>query len=67
VQRVTVTRILRQVLERLRAFVRAGARHIVLLPCSRASRSEAIVPWLPDLLIEFRRAYADALTETRRD
>ena len=53
VERVTVTGNLDQVVEGLRAFVEAGARHIVLLPCS-VSPSREVVPWLPALLAQLR-------------
>jgi alkanesulfonate monooxygenase SsuD/methylene tetrahydromethanopterin reductase-like flavin-dependent oxidoreductase (luciferase family) len=53
VQRVTVTGDLDDVVEGLRAFVEAGARHIVVLPCSGAQSPE-MVPWLPALVAELR-------------
>jgi len=53
VQRVTVTGDLDDVVEGLRAFVEAGARHIVLLPCP-VERSREMVPWLPALVTELR-------------
>ncbi len=53
VERVTVSGTLDQAVEGLRAFVRAGVRHVVLLPCS-ASRSDTLVPWLPDLVAQLR-------------
>ncbi len=53
VDRVAVTGNLAEVVSGLRAFVDAGARHLVLLPCSR-SHSQAAVPWLPALLAELR-------------
>jgi hypothetical protein len=53
VERVTVSGTLDQAVEGLRAFVRAGVRHIVLLPCS-ASRSDTLAPWLPDLMAQLR-------------
>jgi alkanesulfonate monooxygenase SsuD/methylene tetrahydromethanopterin reductase-like flavin-dependent oxidoreductase (luciferase family) len=52
-QRVTVTGDLDQVVEGLRAFVEAGARHIVLLPCALTS-SQEVVPWLPALVSKLR-------------
>jgi alkanesulfonate monooxygenase SsuD/methylene tetrahydromethanopterin reductase-like flavin-dependent oxidoreductase (luciferase family) len=53
VQRVTVTGNLDQVVEGLRAFVEAGARHLVLLPCS-VPQSSQMAPWLPALVAELR-------------
>ena len=53
VQRVAVTGNLDQVVDGLRAFVKAGAQHIVLLPCS-TPHSQAMVPWLPDLVSELK-------------
>jgi alkanesulfonate monooxygenase SsuD/methylene tetrahydromethanopterin reductase-like flavin-dependent oxidoreductase (luciferase family) len=53
VQRVTVTGDLDDVVEGLGAFVEAGARHIVVLPCSVA-QSQEMVPWLPALVAELR-------------
>jgi alkanesulfonate monooxygenase SsuD/methylene tetrahydromethanopterin reductase-like flavin-dependent oxidoreductase (luciferase family) len=53
VQRVTVTGDLGDVVEGLRAFVDAGARHVVLLPCS-VTPSQETVPWLPVLVAELR-------------
>jgi alkanesulfonate monooxygenase SsuD/methylene tetrahydromethanopterin reductase-like flavin-dependent oxidoreductase (luciferase family) len=57
VQRVTVTGNLDEVVEGLRAFVEAGARHIVLLPCSSA-QSQGMVPWLPALVDRLGRVRA---------
>ena len=53
VDRVAVTGTLDRVVERLRAFVDAGARHLVVLPFS-APHAQTTVPWLPDLLSGFR-------------
>ena len=53
VDRVAVTGTLDQVVERLRAFVDAGARHLVVLPCT-VSRTQATAPWFPDLLAGLR-------------
>jgi alkanesulfonate monooxygenase SsuD/methylene tetrahydromethanopterin reductase-like flavin-dependent oxidoreductase (luciferase family) len=53
VQRVAVTGTLDQVVEGLRAFVVAGTRHVVLLPCSVAPSSE-MAPWLPALVAGYR-------------
>jgi hypothetical protein len=50
---VTVAGDLDEVVEGIRAFVEAGARHIVLLPCS-VTPSEETVPWLPALVAELR-------------
>jgi alkanesulfonate monooxygenase SsuD/methylene tetrahydromethanopterin reductase-like flavin-dependent oxidoreductase (luciferase family) len=57
VERVAVTGNLDQVVEGLGAFVRAGARHIVLLPCA-AGHPREIVPWVPDLVAELRDEHA---------
>jgi hypothetical protein len=57
VERVTVSGDLHQVVDGLGAFVRAGARHLVLLPCS-ATRERRIVPWLPDLVANLRDQHA---------
>ena len=55
VDRVAVTGSLDQVAAGLRAFVDAGARHLVLLPCSTSSsHSHAMAPWLADLVPELR-------------
>jgi alkanesulfonate monooxygenase SsuD/methylene tetrahydromethanopterin reductase-like flavin-dependent oxidoreductase (luciferase family) len=54
VDRVAVTGNLDQVISGLRAFADAGARHLVLLPCS-ALHSHAMAPWLADLVSELRR------------
>jgi hypothetical protein len=47
------------VVDRLVRFVRAGARHLVLLPChdqpSARARTE-LEPWLPELLAGVRGA-----------
>ena len=53
VQRVTVAGDLGRVVGGLAAFVQAGARHLVVLPCS-PPRPSGIVPWLPDLLSGLR-------------
>ena len=53
VQRVCVTGDLDEVVEGIRAFVEAGTRHIVVLPCSVA-QSQEVVPWLPALVAELR-------------
>jgi alkanesulfonate monooxygenase SsuD/methylene tetrahydromethanopterin reductase-like flavin-dependent oxidoreductase (luciferase family) len=52
IDRVAVAGPLETVMERLMAFVRAGARHLVLLPCQDQSRQASRVgeTWLPDLL-----------------
>ena len=54
VDRVAVTGNFDQVVSGLRAFADAGARHLVLLPCS-ALHSRALAPWLADLVSELRR------------
>jgi len=56
VDRVTVTGTPEVVTNRLRDFVQAGARHLVLLPCvDREGRtSPGSEPWLTDLLSELR-------------
>ena len=53
VDRVAVTGNLDQVTEGLSAFVDAGARHLVLLPCT-VTRAASVVPWLPELLTRLR-------------
>ena len=56
IDRVAVTGTLDRVVERLAAFVDAGARHSVLLPCRdpNARGTEALPPWLPDLVRDLR-------------
>jgi alkanesulfonate monooxygenase SsuD/methylene tetrahydromethanopterin reductase-like flavin-dependent oxidoreductase (luciferase family) len=60
IDRVAVAGPLESVVERLMAFVRAGARHLVLLPCEDRPRqaSGTRVPWLPELLAGVRDASA---------
>jgi alkanesulfonate monooxygenase SsuD/methylene tetrahydromethanopterin reductase-like flavin-dependent oxidoreductase (luciferase family) len=53
VDRVAVTGDLDQATEGINAFVDAGARHLVLLPCS-VTRASSLVPWLPELLTKLR-------------
>jgi probable F420-dependent oxidoreductase len=57
IDRVAVAGTLERVTERLAAFVDAGARHIVLLPCRDPAdlRTEPIPPWLPDLVQSLRQ------------
>jgi len=57
VERVTVTGNLDQVVDRLGAYVHAGAQQFVLLPCS-ASRSDVLAPWLPALVTGLRALHA---------
>ncbi len=55
VDRVAVAGTLDAVVDRLLAFVRAGARHLVLLPCrDPTSRETAPEPWLPEVLARVR-------------
>jgi alkanesulfonate monooxygenase SsuD/methylene tetrahydromethanopterin reductase-like flavin-dependent oxidoreductase (luciferase family) len=55
IDRVAVVGTLDTVVDRLVAFVRAGARHLVLLPChDQPSRSTEPEPWLPQLLSRVR-------------
>ena len=55
VDRVAVTGTLDDVVDRLMAFVRAGARHLVLLPCHDQTTGEtAPEPWLPEVLVRVR-------------
>ena len=56
VDRVAVTGNLDQVTEGLSAFVDAGARHLVLLPCTM-TRAASVVPWLPELLTRLRERH----------
>jgi len=58
VDRVTVTGTAEVVTNRLRDFVQAGARHLVLLPCVDRERgsSPGSEPWWTDLLSELRGA-----------
>lgn len=56
VDRVAVAGTLGMVVDRLTAFVQAGARHLVLLPCHdpRHGNPPHIEPWLPELLAGVR-------------
>lgn len=66
VDRVAVAGTLEAVVERLVAFVRAGARHLVILACQdRPQRAPAeLEPWLPELLAGVRSsARGGATTE----
>jgi alkanesulfonate monooxygenase SsuD/methylene tetrahydromethanopterin reductase-like flavin-dependent oxidoreductase (luciferase family) len=58
IDRVALTRTLDTVVERLVGFVRAGARHLVLLPCrDQASRDTSdLESWLPELMAGVRGA-----------
>jgi alkanesulfonate monooxygenase SsuD/methylene tetrahydromethanopterin reductase-like flavin-dependent oxidoreductase (luciferase family) len=60
IDRVAVAGPLETVVERLLAFIRAGARHLVLLPCRDEMQltSGAQEAWLPDLLAGVRDASA---------
>jgi alkanesulfonate monooxygenase SsuD/methylene tetrahydromethanopterin reductase-like flavin-dependent oxidoreductase (luciferase family) len=60
VDRVAVTGTLEEVVDGLTAFVRAGARHLVLLPCQDPAQTGSVesAPWLPDLLAGVRAAAA---------
>lgn len=59
VDRVAVTGPLDVVIERLQMFVRAGARHLVLLPCHEQSAGTSPqLEWLPELLAAVRRTPA---------
>jgi alkanesulfonate monooxygenase SsuD/methylene tetrahydromethanopterin reductase-like flavin-dependent oxidoreductase (luciferase family) len=54
--RIAVTATLTQTVDLLREFVRAGARHLVLLPCrdSQALGSDSLPSWLPELVQRVR-------------
>jgi alkanesulfonate monooxygenase SsuD/methylene tetrahydromethanopterin reductase-like flavin-dependent oxidoreductase (luciferase family) len=56
IDRVAVAGTLDRVIERLAAFVDAGARHLVLLPCRDPMErgAESLPPWLPDLVQSLR-------------
>ena len=58
VDRVAVAGPLDTVIERLLMFVRAGARHLVLLPCHLPEPGDSLrlEPWLPELLAAVRGA-----------
>ncbi len=58
VERIAVAGTLESVLDRLLAFVRAGAHHLVLLPCRDPARGSPpdVDPWLPELLAGIRGA-----------
>jgi alkanesulfonate monooxygenase SsuD/methylene tetrahydromethanopterin reductase-like flavin-dependent oxidoreductase (luciferase family) len=60
IDRVAVTGVLEEVVDGLVAFVKAGARHLVLLPCGDPAPSAAAgsAPWLPELLAGVRAAAA---------
>lgn len=66
VDRVAVAGTLDAVVDRLAALVRAGANHLVLLPChDQPPRAKADVdPWLPELLAGVRSATAALHEET---
>jgi alkanesulfonate monooxygenase SsuD/methylene tetrahydromethanopterin reductase-like flavin-dependent oxidoreductase (luciferase family) len=57
VDRVAVAGTMDQVMEKLARFRRAGARHLVLLPCTPTRSGPA--PWLPDLLARLRAEAVD--------
>lgn len=52
IDRVAVTGPFDRVIERLAAFVHAGAQHLVLLPCRDSSdrRADALPPWLAEVV-----------------
>jgi alkanesulfonate monooxygenase SsuD/methylene tetrahydromethanopterin reductase-like flavin-dependent oxidoreductase (luciferase family) len=58
IDRVAVTGTMEEVVAGLAAFVRAGARHLVLLPCQDRARmgSGESAPWLSELLAGLRAA-----------
>jgi alkanesulfonate monooxygenase SsuD/methylene tetrahydromethanopterin reductase-like flavin-dependent oxidoreductase (luciferase family) len=60
IDRVAVTGTLEEVVDGLTAFVKAGARHLVLLPCRdpAPTASAEPAPWLPELLAGVRAAAA---------
>lgn len=60
VDRVAIAGTVETVVNRLAEFVRAGARHLVLLPChDRTQRDTTMLdPWLPELLAGVRGATA---------
>jgi hypothetical protein len=59
---VSVTGPLERVVERLSAFVHAGARHLVLLPCRepKGRRGDSLPPWVSDLVKGLRVSVTDA-------
>jgi alkanesulfonate monooxygenase SsuD/methylene tetrahydromethanopterin reductase-like flavin-dependent oxidoreductase (luciferase family) len=59
VDRVAVTGTVDAVVDRLVAFVRAGAQHLVLLPCrDQTSGEAALESWLPEVFARLRSATA---------
>jgi alkanesulfonate monooxygenase SsuD/methylene tetrahydromethanopterin reductase-like flavin-dependent oxidoreductase (luciferase family) len=59
VDRVAVAGTLDTVVDRLVAFLRAGARHLVILPChDQPPRDSGLEPWLSELLAGIRGARA---------
>jgi alkanesulfonate monooxygenase SsuD/methylene tetrahydromethanopterin reductase-like flavin-dependent oxidoreductase (luciferase family) len=62
IDRVSVAGPLERVVERLSAFVHAGARHLVLLPCRKPNgrRGDSLPQWLPDLMEGLRASVTDA-------
>ena len=60
VDRVAIAGTVEMVVNRLIEFVRAGARHLVLLPCHDLTQRDATMldPWLPELLAGVRGATA---------
>jgi alkanesulfonate monooxygenase SsuD/methylene tetrahydromethanopterin reductase-like flavin-dependent oxidoreductase (luciferase family) len=60
IDRVAVTGTLEEVVDGLTAFVRAGARHLVLLPCQDPAHMGSVesASWLPELLAGVRAAAA---------
>ena len=57
VERVTVAGTLEQVVDRLGAFVQAGVRHLILLPCSASQSGGTGRPWFPELLTMLRERH----------
>ena len=60
IDRVAVTGTLDEAVDGLTSFVRAGARHLVLLPCEEPARMGSVesAPWLPELFAGVRAAAA---------
>jgi alkanesulfonate monooxygenase SsuD/methylene tetrahydromethanopterin reductase-like flavin-dependent oxidoreductase (luciferase family) len=60
IDRVAVAGTLEEVVDGLTAFVRAGARHLVLLPCQDLAQTGSVesAPWLAELLAGVRAAVA---------
>jgi len=62
IDRVSVSGPLERVVERLRAFVHAGARHLVLLPCRepKGRSGDSLPPWFPELVKAVRASVTGA-------